>query len=245
MKKYMEKGLCFLHGGKVASDCAVIGLLEKTERDRKVVTVVLGYSSRCRVCNSGHRDEIEKWMIEGKYTLEEAEEQTEKQFGVRVSRSSIWRHMREHFVTPEDVKKIYTERKAKQEPIPKEVKKVEVKKPEPEPEPEPVPEKDEFDLAFERSKLLRAQYVEHNLSELEKLDDMIENDYAMYRRTVELMAEKLETKMAPKPLVDFLRVLNNNINTSLKTKAELLGTDAEGRKASVMETWIDIIGSLD
>jgi len=184
---------------------------------------VIGYSSRCKICNSPHRATVEEWMTSGEMTLVEAEERSTKELGEFFSRTSIWRHMKDHFVSKEDVKKVYTEKKAKDLAKLKE---------------------EEFDAAQEKSRLLQAKYVEGNLTELEKLDDMIEKDYAMYVQTVELMKEKLESKLAPKPLVDFLRVLNSNINTSLKTKAELLGTDAEGRKASVMETWIDIIGSV-
>lgn len=184
---------------------------------------VIGYSSRCKICNSPHRATVEEWMTSGGMTLAEAEERSTKELGEFFSKTSIWRHMKDHFVSKEDVKKVYTEKKAKELAKLKE---------------------EEFDAIQEKSRLLQTKYVEGNLTELEKLDDMIEKDYAMYVRTVELMKEKLESKLAPKPLVDFLRVLNSNINTSLKTKAELLGTDAEGRKASVMETWIDIIGSV-
>ena len=185
---------------------------------------VIGYSRRCKICNSPHRATVEGWMTSGGMTLVEAEERSTKELGEFFSRTSIWRHMKDHFVNKEDIKKIYTNKKSE------ELAKLKV---------------EEFNAAQEKSRLLQAKYVEGNLTELEKLDDMIEKDYAMYLRTVELMKEKLENKLAPKPLVDFLRVLNSNINTSLKTKAELLGTDAEGRKASVMETWIDIIGSVD
>lgn len=185
---------------------------------------VIGYSRRCKICNSPHRATVEEWMTSGKMTLVEAEERSTKELGEFFSRTSIWRHMKDHFISKEDIKKVYTDKKSE------ELAKLKI---------------EEFNAAQEKSRLLQAKYVEGNLTELEKLDDMIEKDYAMYLQTVALMNEKLENKLAPKPLVDFLRVLNSNINTSLKTKAELLGTDAEGRKASVMETWIDIIGRVD
>jgi len=53
----------------------------------------------------------------------------------------------------------------------------------------PNSKKKSFDAAQEKSRLLQAKYVEGNLTELEKLDDMIEKDYAMYVQTVELMSE--------------------------------------------------------
>ena len=182
---------------------------------------VIGYSSRCKVCNSRHRETIERWMTVDGITLAEAEEKVRGELNLDVSRTTIWRHMREHFVGKDDVKNIYAEKKAEEMSI------------------------EDFNAVQEKSRLLQTQVVNGNLTELEKLDSMIEKDYAMYEETVLLMNEQLQKKMAPKPLVNFLRVLNNNINTSLKTKAELLGTDAEGRKASVMETWIDIIGRVD
>lgn len=184
----------------------------------------IGYSRRCKICNSPHRATIEEWMTSGKVTLVEAEERSVKELGEFFSRTSIWRHMKDHFISREDIRKAYTEKKAE------ELAKL---------------SEDEFDAAQEKSRLLQAKYVEGNLTELEKLDDMIEKDYALYVRAVKLMNEKLDNKQTPRSLVDFLRALNTNINTSLKTKAELLGTDAESRKASVLETWIDIIERVD
>ncbi|MDI6840445.1 MAG: hypothetical protein QMD71_06340 [bacterium] len=183
----------------------------------------LGYSTRCKVCNSPNRDKIEQWMLEG-VTLVDCVDRVKKELKESIGRTSIWKHMREHFVDKDTIKQVYADKKTAQEYGEK---------------------KDKVDLAYEKSKLLKSQYIDKNLSEIEKLDDMIETDYAMYKRTAELMADKLKQKIAPKPLADFLKVLNTNINTSLKTKAELLGTDAEGRKASVMETWIDLVASMD
>lgn len=197
----------------------------------------VGYSSRCKVCNHEGRDKIEAWINREGLTLEECEKKIMDTYGDKISKTTIWRHMQEHFLTKQEVKEAYKNKVFSQ-------MRAEAEEEEP-PAAQSNKEPDKIDLAYERSQLLKSQYIEENLSEIGKLDSMIDYDYAMYRKTVELMAEKMEKKLVPKPLADFIKTLNSNITTSMRTKAELLGTDAEGRKASVMETWIDLVESLN
>ena len=90
------------------------------------------------------------------------------------------------------------------------------------------------------------EYVTKNLTELNKLDAMIEKDYELYQQASRIVQENLqEFGKVPKTQAEFIRSLNLNITNSMKTKAELLGTDAEGRKAGAMETWIELLKRVD
>lgn len=167
---------------------------------------------RCKVCDSIHRHKIEEWMAYDGLTLVECEKRIKEELGESIGRTTIWRHMKEHFADRKEIKEAY---------------------------------KEKIDIAQEKSKLLKECYVEDNLSEIDKLDNMISKDYALYMKSAELMKEKMQQKLTPNPLVNCLKTLNNNIINSMKTKAELLGTDAAGRQASVLETWVDLVDSLD
>jgi len=90
------------------------------------------------------------------------------------------------------------------------------------------------------------EYVTKNITEIAKLDAMIEKDYELYQESAKVVQQNLdEFGKVPKTLAEFIRSLNLNITNSMKTKAELLGTDAEGRKAGAMETWIELLKRVD
>lgn len=57
----------------------------------------VGYSSRCRVCNSPYRAEIEQWCSEEGLSPRAAAQRLHEQHGERISHQSIWKHMQEHF----------------------------------------------------------------------------------------------------------------------------------------------------
>jgi transposase len=61
-----------------------------------VARVPTGYSTRCKVCNSPHRAEIEKWCKEEGISTREAARRL-ADFGKSVSYEAIRRHMIEHF----------------------------------------------------------------------------------------------------------------------------------------------------
>lgn len=56
----------------------------------------VGYSARCKICNSPYRAEVERWIKEEGISTREASRRLEVQ-GERVSHEAIRRHMQEHF----------------------------------------------------------------------------------------------------------------------------------------------------
>jgi len=65
-----------------------------------------GYSARCKVCNSGHRTEVEKWVKEEGVSYREAERRL-KELGVKVSHVAIRRHCEEHFDVKAEAREQY------------------------------------------------------------------------------------------------------------------------------------------
>lgn len=57
----------------------------------------VGYSARCRVCNSAYRTEIEKWCKEESLSPRAASARLLEQYQEKISHKSIWGHMQEHF----------------------------------------------------------------------------------------------------------------------------------------------------
>lgn len=57
----------------------------------------VGYSARCRVCNSAYRAEIEKWCKEEGLSPRAASARLLEQYKEKISHKSIWQHMTEHF----------------------------------------------------------------------------------------------------------------------------------------------------
>jgi len=55
-----------------------------------------GYSSRCKVCNSQHRVEIEKWAKEDGLSARVISAKLKEEFGEEISYKSIWQHLNEH-----------------------------------------------------------------------------------------------------------------------------------------------------
>lgn len=66
-----------------------------------------GYSARCKVCNSGHRTEIEKWIKEEGLSPRQASAKLEELYGESISHKSIWRHMNEHFDVKAEAREQY------------------------------------------------------------------------------------------------------------------------------------------
>ncbi len=56
-----------------------------------------GYSSRCKVCNSQHRAEIEEWAKEEGMSPRAISSRLKEKFGEEISYKSIWQHLNEHF----------------------------------------------------------------------------------------------------------------------------------------------------
>jgi len=56
-----------------------------------------GYSARCRVCNSPHRVEIERWCRDEGLSPRRAAARLLEEHGEKISHMSIRQHMRDHF----------------------------------------------------------------------------------------------------------------------------------------------------
>ena len=57
----------------------------------------VGYSARCRVCNSPHRAEIEQWCKDEGLSPRAAAARLLERYGEKITHVTIWRHMQEHF----------------------------------------------------------------------------------------------------------------------------------------------------
>lgn len=66
-----------------------------------------GYSSRCKVCNSQHRVEIEKWAKEDGLSVRAISAKLKEEFGEEISYKSIWQHLNEHFDVKAEVREQY------------------------------------------------------------------------------------------------------------------------------------------
>ncbi|MBW2084452.1 MAG: hypothetical protein JRI54_00250 [Deltaproteobacteria bacterium] len=66
-----------------------------------------GYSSRCKVCNSQRRAEIEKWCKEEGLSPRAASVKLFEDHGEKISHQSIWKHMNEHFDIKAEVREQY------------------------------------------------------------------------------------------------------------------------------------------
>ena len=66
-----------------------------------------GYSSRCKVCNSQHRVQIEKWAKEDGLSPRMISARLKDEFGEQISHKSIWQHLNEHFDVKAEVRERY------------------------------------------------------------------------------------------------------------------------------------------
>lgn len=66
-----------------------------------------GYSSRCKVCNSQHRVEIERWAKEEGMSPRAISSKLKEEFNEAISHKSIWQHLNEHFDMKAEVREQY------------------------------------------------------------------------------------------------------------------------------------------
>ena len=66
-----------------------------------------GYSSRCKVCNSQHRVEIEKWAKEDGLSPRAISSKLKDEFDEVISYKSIWQHLNEHFDVKSEAREQY------------------------------------------------------------------------------------------------------------------------------------------
>jgi len=66
-----------------------------------------GYSTRCKVCNSPHRAEIEKWCKDEGLSPRAVAAKLLEIHGEKISHQSIWKHMNEHFDVKAEAREQY------------------------------------------------------------------------------------------------------------------------------------------
>ena len=70
-----------------------------------------GYSTRCKVCNSAHRVEAEKWVKEEGISVREVARRL-SEFGEKISHEAVRRHMQEHFDVQAEAREQYQKSQA-------------------------------------------------------------------------------------------------------------------------------------
>lgn len=181
-----------------------------------------GYSGQCKLCASPNRAQAEKWALLDKVGSKTIANRLRDQFGETIGNVSVWRHMNNHAAPiQEEALRKYAERQVKA------------------PDPQTPQDIDEnYIKAVQQIEALAHQ----NVREAEKLDYIIEVEFLMYKRASELMHIQLhEQNHAPRPLTEFLRSCNTNMTRAIQMKSEVLGTDAESRKADAMMDWIGLM----
>lgn len=71
-----------------------------------------GYSSRCKVCNSQHRAEIERWAKEDGLSPRAIAAKLSSEFEENIGYKSIWQHLREHFDVKAEAREQYQKSQA-------------------------------------------------------------------------------------------------------------------------------------
>ncbi len=72
----------------------------------------VGYSSRCRVCNSPHRVEVEQWCKDEGLSPRTVALRLREAYGEKISHQSIWLHMKEHFDVQAEAREQYQKSQA-------------------------------------------------------------------------------------------------------------------------------------
>lgn len=161
-----------------------------------------GYATRCKVCNSLHRIQIESWIKDDGLSYRVVSKKILDEFGERISYSSIQQHMADHYNVMEDVREQY-----------------------------------------EKSKAQMEQEVAKRVNEIQVLDNIIYGKFRLHK-TLELiisnrLAEMPKSGDLPKFPQAYAYLYNNlaaEICRAIKTKQEVLGEDAEAKKAEAIES---------
>lgn len=77
----------------------------------------VGYSSRCLVCGSPHRVEIEKWCKTEGLSTRAASSRLLETYGEKISHHSVNKHMNEHFDIRAEAREQYQRSKAQGEQL--------------------------------------------------------------------------------------------------------------------------------
>lgn len=191
-----------------------------------------GGQGLCKTCNSPHRVLIEEAFINNKVSYADAAQWIKDNFDESISGASVWRHMKKHVNLKGKVKEEY--KNSRIQNILDEARAEDDK------EGTPLEA-----LTRLKSEELMRKYIGEGIEEIKKLDTLIKLDYESYLDASKLANEQVEAKMVSKNVVDLLRTLSFNMIASIRTKKELMGEDAESRKASAVETWVDLVAKIN
>lgn len=72
----------------------------------------VGYSAKCKLCNSEYRAEVEQWIKEEGLSLRAASERLKSEYGVKIGHVAISRHMNEHFDVKAEARRQYAKSQA-------------------------------------------------------------------------------------------------------------------------------------
>ncbi|MEK4798051.1 hypothetical protein NYE37_03855 [Thermoactinomyces sp. FSL K6-2592] len=72
----------------------------------------VGYSAKCKLCNSMHRAEVERWIKEEGLSLRAASERLKEEHGEKIGHVAISRHMNEHFDVKAEARRQYAKSQA-------------------------------------------------------------------------------------------------------------------------------------
>ena len=168
-----------------------------------------GYSSRCRVCNSPHRTEVEKWCKEEGLRSRGASARLLSEYGEKISHQSIWKHLDEHFDIRTEVKEKREKRHRDLNVVQEQLKKSE-------------------------EQLQRA--VHKGLSDIEMLESTIASNFDLSQATTAWLADLVEQKSKiPLTLVQLREKLQSEMRQAMRTKAEFLGDDPQSRLVDVFQ----------
>lgn len=155
-----------------------------------------------------------------------------QEFGMKVGPSSIWNHMRTHCDITDEVLEEYAKGRMKETWEDNHV----VQNGSP-----------ELMAIYQAQSLEAAKFqIANHVEEIKKLDEIIRRDFQLYMKTADRLTDQLGQNRTPeRESIQLLKVLNSNLNTSMKTRMELLGEDAASRVADSLETWLDLVGQLE
>jgi len=180
----------------------------------------VGYSARCKICNSEHRAEVERMKEDGASLAEIAV--WLKQRGQSVSKAAVHRHFMEHFPVREEVARRYVEqsRAVMEEAVQRRLSELEI-----------------LDAMIERGyrmHLLAADHIEEAVTK--EFPVLLKNGKPLLDGEFKPVMRK---GVPAKQMVDLFTGSISEVRQAIKLKTELLGEDPLSRAAT---TWAELLG---
>lgn len=184
----------------------------------------VGYSARCKVCNSEHRAEVERRKEQGDSLAVIAEFLRGK--GESVSKASVRRHFVEHFPVKQEAAKRYAEQSqtVMTGAIEKRLTDVEM-----------------LDELIARSMRMNAAAMKH-------IDESLNTEYPMLMKNGKPLLDAeykpvMRKGIPAKQMVDLFNGTASEVRQALKTKDDLIGDDGDDKPTRVVI--VDDLDELD